>query len=83
LTHEGLLMRCHEGPDHSTADVAIGLVADETALSDDGPVASLTVPTVFVCSDDATLGRHDVPSLRRIAAALLNAADELDRITGS
>lgn len=82
LTHEGLLMRCHEGADHSTAGVAIALITDETALSDNGPVDSLTVPTVYVCSDDTTLGRQDGPSLRRIAAALLDAADELDGITG-
>lgn len=33
LTHEDLLMRTHEGPNRSTANVAICLVADETALT--------------------------------------------------
>lgn len=84
LTHEGLLMRSHEGPDRSTANVAIGLVADETALSDQGPVVTVEQPTVFVSTDDiVTPCRFTGPQLRQVAAGLLNAADEWDRVTGA
>lgn len=82
LTHEGLLLRNHEGRDWSTGDVAIGLASDETALSDAGPVATIEAPMVWVLSDDTSSGRHTGPELRQLASALLNAADEWDRITG-
>jgi len=75
-------MRSHEGPDHSAGAVAIGLVADETALSDSGPVVTTEAPTVFLSSDDfGRPSRYTGPELRQIAAAVLNAADEWDRVT--
>jgi len=85
LTDEGFLFRCHEGQDRSAPNVAIALVADETALSDQGPVVTVEAPTVFVSTDDIIAGnqRFTGPTLRMVAAALLDAADEWDRITGT
>lgn len=82
LTPEGFLWRSHEGRDLSTDEVAISLVADETALSDRGPRNRLDGPTVWVGTDDSAPGssKHDSAALRRIAAALLQAADDLDRV---
>jgi hypothetical protein len=59
-------------------------MANETARTDNGPVVVSEPPTVYVSTDDIVSPcRFTGPELRTIAAALLNAADEWDRITGA
>ena len=66
LTEDGSLFRSHEGPDRSSDNMAIGMVADETARSDSGPIVTLESPTVFVSTDDlVNKCRFTGPELRR------------------
>jgi hypothetical protein len=84
MTEDGLLIRNHEGPDRSISSVSIGLVADETARTDNGPVVVAEPPTVYVSTDDIVRPcKFTGPELRTIAAALLDAAHEWDQITGA
>ena len=62
--------------------MAVSLISDETALSDHGPVATTEAPMVWVCTEDTGRGRPTGPELRQLAAALLDAADEWDHVTG-
>jgi hypothetical protein len=82
LTNEGLLLRFHETASRGTDAVSIILAAEETATTDQGPVVALAEPRFHLHADDVRPERTQLtgPELRQLAATLLDAADEWDRI---
>jgi len=70
----GAVVRVHEQLD--AGDVGVFLIAQETAATDEGPVLT----TVLRIELDLGTRRVTGPDARQLAAALLNSADEWDRI---
>ena len=69
MTDDGLLVRWHEGPERSIGAASLGLLAEETARGDSGPLVTADAPSVHLSVDDViSVPRFTGVELRQLAA---------------